>query len=70
MPPLRWPLQAWAVRWLMTRGTVTVSANGSVHGAASAHWPPGNDNGVIDGEFREIEEDDDKLPPGGAGRGS
>ena len=70
VPPLRWPLQAWAVRWLMTRGTVTVSANGSVHGAASAHWPPGNDNGVIDGEFREIEEDDEKLPPGGAGRGS
>ncbi len=63
VPPLRWPLQVWAVRWMMAHGTVTVSANGSVHASASAHWPPRKEDGVIDGEFTEIEEDNDLLPP-------
>ena len=68
VPPLRWPLQVWAVRWMMTHGSVTVNADGSVHGAASAHWPPRDDDGVIDGEFSEVEEDSDLLPPGDGGR--
>ncbi len=28
VPPLRWPLQVWAVRWIMTHGSVTVNPDG------------------------------------------
>ncbi len=60
VPFLRWPLQVWAVRWMMAHGTVTVNADGSVHAGASDHWstggPPKKDYGVVDGEFVEIDE--------------
>ena len=68
VPPLRWPLQVWAVRWMMAHGSVTVSANGSVHMSATAQWPPRKEDGVIDGEFTEIEEDSGLLPPRGGKR--
>lgn len=62
VPFLRWPLQVWAVRWMMAHGTVAVNRDGSVHASASAHWSPGGppkdtgDKDVIDGEFMEIDE--------------
>ncbi|MFP6742821.1 MAG: FxsA family protein [Alphaproteobacteria bacterium] len=65
VPILRWPLQVWAVRWMMAHGTVTMNADGSVHSSASAHWstggPPKKDDGVIDGEFVEIDEPTARL---------
>ena len=63
VPFLRWPLQVWAVRWMMTHGTVTVNADGSVHASASAHWPPRKDDGVIDGEYVEVEEPPERIGP-------
>ena len=68
VPFLRWPLQVWAVRWMMAHGNVTVSASGSVHMSATAQWPPREEDGVIDGEFTEIDKDDHLLPPGGGKR--
>ena len=68
VPPLRWPLQVWAVRWMMAHGTVTVSATGSVHMSATAQWPPSKEDGVIDGEFTEIDKDDRLPPPPGGKR--
>lgn len=68
VPPLRWPLQVWAVRWMMAHGTVTVSATGSVHMSATAQWPPPKEDGVIDGEFTEIDKDDRLPPPPGGKR--
>ena len=63
VPFLRWPLQVWAVRWMMTHGTVTENADGSVHASASAHWPPRKEDGVIDGEYVEVEEPTERIGP-------
>jgi hypothetical protein len=42
-----------------------MNADGSVHASASAHWstggPPKKDDGVIDGEFVEIDEPTARL---------
>jgi UPF0716 protein FxsA len=62
VPILRWPLQVWAVRWLMAHGTVAINPDGSVHASASVNWSTGGppkdskDNDIIDGEFMKIDE--------------
>ncbi len=61
LPPLRRVIQRWAMKRLMARGTIDVKMHGS-------HWRRGGEDGVIDGEFVEIDDDDDsdapdKLPP-------
>ena len=61
LPPLRRVIQRWAMKRLMARGTIDVTMHG-------AHRRRGGEDGVIDGEFVEIDDDDDsdardKLPP-------
>ncbi len=61
LPPLRRATQRWAMKRLMARGTIDVTMHG-------AHRRRGGEDGVIDGEFVEIDDDDDSdtrdtLPP-------
>ncbi len=61
LPPLRRAIQRWAMKRLMARGTIDVTMHG-------AHQRRGGEDGVIDGEFVEIDDDDDSdtrdtLPP-------
>lgn len=61
LPPLRRAIQRWAMKRLMARGTIDVTMHG-------AHRRRGGEDGVIDGEFVEIDDDDDSdtrdtLPP-------
>ena len=61
LPPLRRAIQRWALKRLMARGTIDVTMHG-------AHRRRGGEDGVIDGEFVEIDDDDDSdtrdtLPP-------
>ncbi len=61
LPPLRRAIQRWAMKRLMARGTIDVTMHG-------AHRQRGGEDGVIDGEFVEIDDDDDSdtrdtLPP-------
>ena len=61
LPPLRRLIQRWAMKRLMARGTIDVTMHGS-------HQRRGGEDGVIDGEFVELDDDDDdeqrdRLPP-------
>jgi UPF0716 protein FxsA len=63
LPPLRRVIQRWGIKRLMARGTINVA----MHGAGRRH---GGEDGVIDGEFVELDDDDeprDRLPPSGSG---
>ena len=69
LPPLRRVIQRWAMKRLMARGTIDVTMRG-------AYPRRDGEDGVIDGEFVEIDDDDDddggardKLPPSRWGRG-
>ncbi len=62
LPPLRRAIQRWAIKRLMARGTIDVAMHG-------VYRRRGGEDGVIDGEFVEIDDDDDDsdtrgtLPP-------
>ncbi len=60
LPPLRRVIQRWGIKRLMARGTINVA----MHGAGRRR---GGEDGVIDGEFVELDDDDDeprdRLPP-------
>jgi len=65
LPSLRRVIQRWAIKRLMARGTIDVTMHGN-------HRRRGGEDGVIDGEFVEIDDDDDsdardKLPPARGG---
>lgn len=61
LPPLRRAIQRWAIKRLMARGTIDVAMHG-------VYRQRRGEDGVIDGEFVEIDDDDDSdtrgtLPP-------